>query len=345
MITQCAFYDKIISSDTESIQLYCLKKSKAIVIIAINSLIRGPAIGGCRFIAYNSIDDAMCDAISLSRAMTLKSAFYDLSHGGAKAVIIDNNYTIMQKKIILEEFAAVVNALEGKYITSFDSGLSHEDIAIIKRNTQYVLGHGASNHYTNDPSYYTALGIKYAIEAAAKAKFHSTRLGDLTIGICGIGNVGTYLLKMLKDNSKKIYISDTNAKNLEIASHIKNVEVSCYRDFIYGKYDILAHCGTGPVFSLDNANKIQAKIICGATNNQLTSNAVNNIFLEKNILYIPDFVANGGGLIYAASEYANDTTHITAKVKNIGNKVATLLSMNSISLLEEAYNYAVQATQ
>ena len=79
------------------------------------------------------------------------------------------------------------------------------------------------------------------------------------------------------------------------------------------------------------------------TNNQLTSNAVNNIFL-KNILYIPDFVANGGGLIYAASEYANDTTHITAKVKN-RNKVATLLSMNSISLLEEAYNYAVQATQ
>ena len=65
---------------------------------------------------------------------------------------------------------------------------------------------------------------------------------------------------MLKDSSKKIYISDTNAKNLEIASHIKNVEVSCYRDFIYGKYDILAHCGTGPVFSLDNANKIQAKI-------------------------------------------------------------------------------------
>ena len=57
-------------------------------IIAIYSTALGPALGGTRFYPYQGEDEALADALNLSRAMAYKNALAGLDFGGGKAVII-----------------------------------------------------------------------------------------------------------------------------------------------------------------------------------------------------------------------------------------------------------------
>ena len=58
-------------------------------IVAIHNTARGPATGGTRYLSYKSEQDALNDALKLSKAMTYKCALADVPFGGGKAVIID----------------------------------------------------------------------------------------------------------------------------------------------------------------------------------------------------------------------------------------------------------------
>ena len=53
---------------------------------------------------------------------------------------------------------------------------------------------------------------------------------------------------------------------------------------------------------MDNVSLLKAKIVCGGANNQLYSPQVGSWLYEHKILYIPDYVANAGGLIDVADE-------------------------------------------
>ena len=57
-------------------------------IIAIHNTTLGPALGGTRMWNYASDDEAVVDALRLSRGMTYKAAISGLNLGGGKAVII-----------------------------------------------------------------------------------------------------------------------------------------------------------------------------------------------------------------------------------------------------------------
>src|SRR6185437_5180232 len=77
-------------------------------IIAIHNLKRGPAIGGCRLVYYQTTDDALEDALRLAYMMSLKSAISNLPHGGAKAVLIKPK-EIKNRKAYMEAFADMMN--------------------------------------------------------------------------------------------------------------------------------------------------------------------------------------------------------------------------------------------
>src|SRR5690606_20816959 len=57
-------------------------------IVALHDTRLGPAIGGCRFLAYDSDEAALIDALRLARGMTYKAALAGLPHGGGKTVLI-----------------------------------------------------------------------------------------------------------------------------------------------------------------------------------------------------------------------------------------------------------------
>ena len=107
-------------------------------IVAIHNLKRGPAIGGCRMLTYQSIDEAIEDALRLGYMMSYKAAINNLPHGGAKAVIIKPK-VIKDREAYFEKFGEFVNELGGRYITAVDSGTSPADMDIIA--TTHTLCH------------------------------------------------------------------------------------------------------------------------------------------------------------------------------------------------------------
>src|SRR3990167_4830109 len=164
-------------------------------IVAIHNLKLGPAIGGCRMIAYQTIDRAYEDAIRLAHMMSFKAAINNLPHGGAKAVLIKPK-VIKDHDAYFEKFGEFINELGGRYVTAVDSGTSPGDMDIISRRTPYVTCTTKSGG-SSDPSPLTALGVRRSIEAAVKFKLNKDSLENIHVAIQGAGHVGYYLMKEL----------------------------------------------------------------------------------------------------------------------------------------------------
>lgn len=332
------------STNTSEVHIYKLKQTGINVIIAINSTARGPAIGGCRYVAYNSTDDAIADAINLSYAMTLKAAFHNLPHGGAKAVILKPGGPVCQQALF-HDFANLLNELNGKYITSLDSGTTAEDMNYIFEKTEYVLGNDDNNtQEITDPSYYTAKGVKQALEAAVFHKLGDPSLKNKSIAIMGAGNVGEYLLQFLTPEAKNITITDIDTKKSQQLAAKYNCNYAPAANFISHPCDILIPCALGNIFTDYNIATLKAKIICGASNNQLSNEGLALKLQQQGILYVPDYVANGGGLIFAAAKYNDDVSHVNNCIYNIKDETARLLNLaeqKNITPLALANNIAL----
>ncbi len=274
-------------------------------IVALHNLQLGPAIGGCRFIEYDSTDDALRDAMRLARGMTYKAAITNLPHGGGKSVLIrPKNLTEEQRTAIFEEFGEFVESLGGKYITAEDSGTSVADMNLISQKTDHVLGTSADDGGSGDPSPVTARGVRHGIEAAVKFKYDRDDLTDLKIAIQGLGNVGYYLAGELHELGAQLIVTDVNQDAVDrCVAEFGATAVE--PDAIFGvDCDIFAPCALGAIINDETLPQLQCDIVAGAANNQLLEARHGELLRQKGILYAPDYVINAGGLIHVAANYA-----------------------------------------
>ena len=273
-------------------------------VIAIHDTTLGPALGGCRFWNYASDDEAITDALRLSRGMTYKNAVAGLNLGGGKSVIIGDNRTA-NREMIFRAHGRFVESLGGRYVTAEDVGTGTADMDYVHMETEYVAG--LSNR-SGDPSPVTAHGVFRSIEASAKWRWGSASLAGKTILVQGLGNVGGYLSKELVAAGAKLIVADIRQD--KVAHAVKEYGATAVSDAeIYGqKADIYAPCALGATLNDDTIPKLKVEIVCGGANNQLLEPRKHGEALEKrNILYAPDFVANAGGVINVYSELAGWT--------------------------------------
>jgi len=104
-------------------------------IIAIHSTVLGPAVGGCRMWNYASEQEALTDALRLSKGMTYKAAISGLNWGGGKSVIIGDSKT-QKTTALLERYGEFIQSLHGTYITAKDVGIGGEDLRKIKKKNR-----------------------------------------------------------------------------------------------------------------------------------------------------------------------------------------------------------------
>lgn len=270
-------------------------------IVAIHSLARGPAIGGCRLIRYSTTDEALEDALRLGYMMSYKAAINNLPHGGAKSVLMMPK-KIKNREAYFEAFGDFVNELGGRYITAVDSGTSPEDMDIIARRTKFVTCTTLSGN-AGDPSPQTAFGVMRAMEAAAKFKLGRNSLEGLRVTIQGAGHVGYYLAKELKACGARLAVCDVNQMNLQRVIDEFGAE-SVLPDDIYDiAADIFSPCALGAVLNLEHIKRLKVSIVAGSANNQLAHQQHGQALFDRGILYAPDFLINSGGLIHVAVIY------------------------------------------
>ncbi len=292
-------------------------------IVAIHNLNRGPAIGGCRMIHYQTTDAALEDALRLGQMMSLKAAISNLPHGGGKAVLIKPK-VIKDRIAYLESYGDFVESLGGRYITAVDSGTSEEDMDIIARRTQFVTC-TTELKKLGDASSATAFGVRRGIQAAVKFKLGRDDLEGLHVTIQGAGHVGYYLAKELQALGARLTMCDVNSTNLQKCVDELGV-ATCYPEQIFDiPADVFAPCALGSILNLETIKRLRVSIVAGSANNQLAHSKFGAHLKDHGILYAPDFVINAGGLIHVAVIYAH--ADIAKSNEQVGNVYHTLMSI------------------
>lgn len=287
-------------ADHEQVVFCSDDKSGLKAIIAIHNSNLGPALGGCRMWPYASEEEAVRDVLRLSRGMTYKSALANLKLGGGKSVVIGNPRT-QKTPQLLEALARAVERVNGRYIAAEDSGTSVADIKYMAQFTKHVAGivdkPTDTGMRSGDPSPATAYGTFVGIKAAVKQKLGRNHLDGLKVAVQGIGNVGFDLAKQLHEAGARLWVADIHQEQLERARAELGATVVA-ADQIYGlDVDVFAPCALGAILNDQTIPQLKAKIVAGASNNQLAEARHGVALMELGILYAPDYVINAGGII------------------------------------------------
>ncbi len=299
-------------------------------IIAIHNTTIGPALGGTRLWTYNSDEDALIDALRLSRGMTYKAAISSLNLGGGKAVIIGD--PSMKSEEFWRRYGKFVNSLNGKYITAEDVNTNAQDMRNISMETKHVTG---VPHYmggSGDPSPFTAYGVFCGMQAGANKVYGSDSLEGKKVLVQGVGHVGQYLVGYLTEAGAIVSISDINESKIkETKEKYPSIDIINNDDIYSQDIDIYAPCALGSTLNDDTIPQLKCKQIAGAANNQLAKEDVHDkMLMDRGITYIPDFMLNAGGLINVASEVEGYNEKIaTADVEKIYNRTMEIFQNQS----------------
>jgi leucine dehydrogenase len=274
---------------------------------------------------------AVRDALRLSRAMTLKNAVAGLPLGGGKGVIMLPVGTAAPegeaRRDVLLDFGETVHTLGGAYLTAEDVGTSEPDMETIAEATPHVTGLAVERGGSGDPSPWTAVGVEAAIRAACERIFGSPSVEGRSIAVVGVGSVGGRLAELLAEGGAELVLADIDERRSELADRL-GARWTDPESAMTAGVDVLAPCALGGVLNEDTVPLLRARVIAGAANNQLAHEAVSELLASRGILWVPDFVANAGGVVNISVELepeGYDTARAEARVRAIADTVRTVL--------------------
>jgi glutamate dehydrogenase/leucine dehydrogenase len=278
------------------------------LIVAVHSTVLGPALGGMRLKRYaGGLREALEDVMGLARTMTLKASAAGLDLGGGKAVMIDDGDAGARLER-LEAAAEVIEGLGGAYITAEDIGTTTADMDHLSRFTRYCTGRSVENGGRGDPSPVTAETVLAAMRRGLAAQLGSDDVDGRRVGVIGLGKVGGALAARLAGAGARVVGCDLDGERCERFAAEHGIEVAPSAEAILAlELDVLAPCAGGGLIDDALARSIEARVVAGAANNPLAGRAVATTLAQRGILYVPDFLANCGGLIHVAGEWFGDS--------------------------------------
>ena len=294
-------------------------------LICIHSTALGPAAGGCRMWNYASDAEAITDATRLARGMTYKNAMADLGLGGGKSVIIGDARRDKTPEM-MRAFGRAVQALNGSYYTAEDVGISTEDMGCAAEETAYAVGLSGGDHGSGDPSPWTAEGVFRCLKVGAAHIWGSEDVAGKRVLVQGLGHVGLSLTEKLHAAGAKLIVTDINATVLADAAERLGAEVITPGEVFVQDMDIFAPCALGAVLNAQTVPALTAKLVCGAANNQLATPDMAGALQSHDIVYLPDYVVNAGGIISVASEiHKRGENYRRDRLDGIATRVAEML--------------------
>ena len=289
------------------------------MIIALHDTTLGPGLGGMRNWRYQSEDDAIADALRLSRGMTFKNAFAGIDFGGSKCVIFNDPEE--KSDILLRAAGRFVEMLGGRIYTGEDVGLTPDDVEVMAQSTRYLVGRP---HKSGDPSKAAALGTYASIRACLEHVFGDGDPKGRRIAIQGAGNVGSDLARRLAADGAELVLCDVRSERAERAAAATGAKVVAPEAIYDVECDVFSPCALGLSVSPKTIDRLRARIVCGSANNQLAIPEMAEELRSRGILYAPDFIVNGGGIVNIADEFEDggyNRERAFARVERIGDRL------------------------
>lgn len=312
-------------------------------VLVVDNVAKGPSIGGVRM----APDVTTEECFRLARAMTFKNAAADLPHGGGKVVVYgDPKMPRPEKERLMRALAVSLRNTE-EYIFAPDMGTDEHCMAWVRDEIGRVVGLPRElGGIPLDEIGATGFGICHATEVALK--YYDFDLDGASVVIQGFGAVGKHAARFLADKGAKLVatadsrgaIHNPKGLNVEALIQLKRQgrSVADYGDavalasdrLIDVECDIWIPAARPDVINEGNVSRLNTKLLVEAANIPVTPGAEDNLY-KRGIIYVPDFIANAGGVICAAMEYRGATeaavfASIEEKLRR--NTEAVLLAAN-----------------
>lgn len=324
-------------------------EAAAWIITAVHDTQRGPSAGGVRMKSYTDLAEAVQDAMNLSAAMTMKFATVRMPWGGGKTVVyLTRPLDAEARHELLLRLGDHIKKLNGQYYAGPDIGTSSEDMDVLHGvAAPYIFSRTAATGGSGSSSVPTAYGVFAAIRATHKEIYGNEDLNGKRILIQGMGNVGSFLAKLLHKEGATILFSETNPDTVASLSGKTDYRYVAPEDLFQTPCDIFSPCAQGGNLNSDTIPRLLCKGIAGAANNQLLDPEEHIRLLQAhNIVYAPDFVCSLGGAMGITLMEGDGIPYdeVLERVQNsIGEALRGIFSMAStekLDVVRAAYRYA-----
>lgn len=288
----------------EQVELFSDAATGATGVVAIHSTALGPAMGGLRLAAYAGLTAGLTDALRLARAMTLKNSAAGLDLGGGKAVLLDDGgwADADLRAARMHAVGGVIEQLGGRYVTAEDVGTTPEDMVGIAGATRHVAGQPIERGGRGDPSPWTARTVTGAIAAGARQRLGADSLEGVRVGVLGVGHVGRHVVALLREQGAEVLLADLDTPRAQDVAERYGALALPVAGFLTSDVDVLAPCALGEAIHEEHIAELRCRVIAGAANNPLAGPDTAHALAGAGVLYVPDFLANCGGIIHVGAE-------------------------------------------
>lgn len=278
--------------------------------VVLDTIVNNTSSGGVRIMD----DISLTEIMTLAREMTLKFGFIGLPRGGAKSGIrLPAGISLQEKRRLLGEFGRSLSPIikAGIYFPGMDMNCGPDDLRALYRGAGLTLG------AITDTSFFTAISVANAIEACREIM--SRDKDRLTVAIEGFGSVGCYLAQRLPSERYKIIAISTikgaafdkrgfdvdslvqlrKESGDDMVNRIPYAESIERESLISVDADIFVPSARIWAINSKNISEIKARFIVPVANVPYTEDVIDEL-QRKNIVALPGFVANSGG-VYASS--------------------------------------------
>lgn len=291
-------------------------------VIAIHDTTLGVAVGGTRMRLYPSFDDAVVDALRLSRAMTYKAVMAGVERGGGKAVIVADPGKD-KTRALFAAYAKAIDRLGGRFHTGCDMGIDGRDIAVLSRLTKHV-SHTAPGSKI-DTADLAALGVYHGMRAVAREL--DLELAGMRVAIQGLGALGYRLAKLLHGDGVALTVADVDESRVDRAVSELAASVVSPHAIAGTECDVFSPNAAGGVLNDETIPVLRCRAVVGGANEQLQEPRHAEALQERGVLHAPDYVANAGGLLSLLFEIGEtDEAGVLERVRAIGDRLSEIWS-------------------
>jgi len=304
---------------------------------------RGPYKGGIRYHPEADIEEVK----GLSFLMTWKNTVIDIPFGGAKGGVVCNPKKLSKTELerISRAYVKAMFRFIGPEIDipAPDVYTNPQVMGWMMDEYSKLAGKNVYGSFTGKPLHIggselrdiaTALGGVFVLEEAIK----TYKMSKPTIAVQGFGNAGATAAQLLHDKGYKVIaVSDSsgaivNEQGLNITavkSHkdkkrkvigFPGAKESSNEELLKLKVDVIILSALENTITIENVDSVKAKLILELANHPITSDA-DNILAKKNVIVIPDILANAGGVATSYFEWVQNNQGFYWKKDEIKEKL------------------------
>jgi valine dehydrogenase (NAD+) len=227
---------------------------------------------------------------------------------------------------LLRAYGRFIERLGGCYVTAADVGTTSDDLDVIGESTRHVVGRNVAAGGSGDSGLSTATGVFHAMRAAAAHVWGSDGLRGRTVGVEGAGKVGRHLVGLVLEEGASVVVCDPSDDAIRVLKERHSGEVKVSASVVDAAVDVYAPCALGATLTPSSVAVLRASVVCGAANNQLANAEVDTELFSRGITWVPDYVANAGGLIQVGGELQQRTVEqVVDDVQRIGATTQQIL--------------------